>query len=145
MENLTPLMVMMLRDYGKLPDVPNPPQPGILGFRKPGLREMEALTWVAEWEGTQRDGNGLRTVSGLAAYRDLYDFHTASDVREIVYFAGSPRAVVDIVRSIITQAYACGRRTIGALDLSNTKMERLMTEVGGKSTRVVLEYVCQGF
>lgn len=138
-EVLPPLLVSLLHDAGKLPAVPRLPDRSAFGFREPTFADMRVLSWAAQWEGHRVDEMGFRKVAGIAAFRDGYDFHTASDVREIVYLAGSPRAVVELVRWIRDRAMAENRRTIGSLDLSNMGLRKALGRIGSHETRIVVE------
>ena len=95
-EHVPALLVMLLNEGGKLPSIPNEPQGGILGFRKPELADMEAVKWLAEWESPRVDKDGFRKVAGLATYRDYYEHHTSSDVRDLIALRGSRRACVEL-------------------------------------------------
>jgi hypothetical protein len=138
------LLVMMLKDMGKLPGVPTPPTGQHFGFRSPMLPEMESVVWAATWGGKHLAANGsFNPVMGLAAYRDIYDFHTASDVRDVVYITGTPRAVVELMRTLEAQASELGRRLIGSFELDNDGMKRMMGRLGGRMTRMLRwEYGC---
>jgi hypothetical protein len=141
---IPPLLVMLLKDLDRLPKIPNEPDPTVFGYRFPSLAEMEAVTWIAEWESRQVDDQGrFIRPAGLAAYRDVYDYHTASDVREVVLVAGSRRAVVAMTRWMIASARASGRRLIGAAQHGEggDSMVDIMESMGGRVTRVVVEYM----
>ena len=92
------LLVMMLHDLGKLPPIPNEPRPGVLGFRLPTLADMESVKWLASWSGPRTDEHGFRQVAGLASYRDYYQMHDSSDVRELCALRGSRRACVELTK-----------------------------------------------
>lgn len=133
------LLVSLLHDAGKIPQPPFPPDRSTFGFQAPGLSEMQAYSWVVQWKGARTDETGFRPVSGVAAYRDDYDFHTASRVREIVLLAGSKRASIDLLRWIRDEARLLGRRTIGSFDLTHTALRSAAAHLGARETRVVME------
>jgi hypothetical protein len=136
-EMIPALLVMMLNDLGKLPDIPNLPQPGVLGFRKPELSDMESVKWLAEWEGPRTDKDGFRRVAGLAAFRDLYNWHSASDVREVVAIRGSCRAVVDLTVWMRDDAMSHNRRLIGLFEKCDVGLAQLIARLGGRPTTLV--------
>lgn len=141
-EPMPALLVMTLNELGKLPDIPNLPQPGVFGFRRPDLADMESLTWLAQWEGPRVDRDGFRKVSGLASYRDLYDWHTASDVREITAIRGCRRAVVDLIRFICGEATALNRRPVASISRRDDDLANLIARLGCNLAAVVpWEYV----
>lgn len=139
-EQVPPLLVCLLQDAGKLPASPTLPKPDVFGYRVPGLAEMLDLKWVAKWDQRGRvDSMGFRDCDGLAAYRDTFDFHTASDVREFVYLAGSRRASIELIRWMRRDAQLAGRRLIGTFDAENEKLRRFLERSGCQCTRVVYE------
>lgn len=138
------LLVSLLQDAGKLPSVPREPDRNGVGFRPPGLAEMQALTWIALWQGERTDEMGFRQVAGLLAYRDGYDFHNASDCREIVYLAGSPRASIELLRWLRDSAKEDGRRALGSFDVDNVSLKGALERIGGREKRIVVEAICQG-
>jgi hypothetical protein len=93
---------------------------------------------MVEWPGEKVDGMDFNRASGCAGFQDRYDFHRASDVREICYVSGSRRAVVNLVRWIQNDARENGRRCIGSLDSENAAMSGAIKAMGGKKTRVVV-------
>lgn len=136
------LLVMLLHDSGKLPSIPNTPSGGVLGFRQPERADMEAVRWLAEWEGARVDERGFRKVSGLASFRDFYDHHTASDVREVCSLRGSRRAVVDLTRWMRDDAESRARRLVGAIERFDCGLAQVLARLGGKPmTRVLWEYL----
>lgn len=140
-EVIPALLVMMLNDLGKLPEIPNLPDGSSFGFRKPTLEDMQSLTWVAYWEGKKTDMDGFRKVSGLAAFRDLYDWHSASDVRELVSIRGSKRACTLLTKWILADGLAHNRRLVGAIQIAGDwKLSRFMNNLGGRVTRWWTEY-----
>ena len=145
-EKIPALLLCLLQDAGKLPAVPRTPRADVLGYRTPGLPEMMDLEWVAEWDNRGRvDAQGFRPVNGIIGFRDGYDFHSASDVREICYLAGSRRAVVDLVGWIRASGHTESRRVIGSFDCDNTALAGVIEAMGGVRTRCVFEdgAVCQ--
>jgi hypothetical protein len=141
-EMIPALLVMMLNDLGKLPDIPNLPQPGVLGFRKPELSDMEAVKWLAEWCGPRTDKDGFRKVAGLACFRDLYEWHSASDIREVVAIRGSRRAVANLTIWMRDDARSHNRRLSGSFERFDVGLAQLMARLGGKpTTRVLWEYL----
>lgn len=143
--NIVPaLLVMMLNECGKLPPIPNTPKSGGLGFRLPTLKDMEEYKWVAEWEGRQADDYGFRTPAGLAAFKDHYDMHTSSDVREVVSIRGTPRSIVNLMRWMRDDAMPDNRRVIGSMNTGDDKLQALMIRLKGTPTRVLMEYAWAG-
>lgn len=132
------ILVMLLQSANKLPIVPQQPNRSAIGFRLAGLTEMERYTWVAQWCGDRVDQNGFRNVAGLSAFRDDYDFHTTSDVREIVHLVGSRRAVMMLMKWIIADANQKHRRVIGSFDKKNAALVNALLTFGG-ITRLVME------
>ena len=101
---------------------------------------MMSVEWVALWDANGRvDADGFRDAAGLLGYRDEYDFHSASDVRSILYLAGSRRAVVDLLRWVRADARSCGRRAIGSFDADNTALANVLRVIGDVQTRIVME------
>jgi hypothetical protein len=140
-EPVPALLVMMLHDLGKLPEIPNLPRAGVLGFREPEMRDMEAVKWVAQWQGDRTDKDGFRKVAGLATFRDYYQMHTASDVREIVALRGSRRAVVDLTVWMRDDAEAQNRRLVGSFERDSIGLAQLMSRLGGRPIpRLYWEY-----
>ena len=136
-EQVPPLLVMLLNDLGKLPPIPNLPRAGVLGFRPPTLADMEAFYYAAAWDGSVLDADGFRKVSGLATYRDVYDLHSASDVRELCAIRGTRRAVVELVRYLRDDAEAHDRRLVGMIERNDGRLAKLMARFGGKPTTLV--------
>lgn len=134
------LLVMMLNDLGKLPSIPNEPRGGLLGFRKPELADMESVRWVACWHGARTDRDGFRRVAGLASFRDVFDWHTSCEVRELLALRGSPRACVDLTRWLISDGIENGRRLVGNVQSNDLGLIHLMERLGGHITRRFMEY-----
>lgn len=140
-ETVPALLVAMLSDLGKLPPIPNLPRAGALGFRQPRLADMEQFTYAAAWSGSVLDKYGFRKVDGLATYRDVFDPHSSSDVRELCAIRGSRRAVVALVRYLRDTAEAQERRLVGMIERNDGGLAQLMARFGGKPmTRVAWEY-----
>lgn len=142
LEVIPALLVMMLSDLGKLPEIPNLPKPTTCGFRKPELADMESLRWLACWGGARTDRDGFRRVAGLASFRDVYDWHLSSDVRELVAIRGSKRACVELTRWLVADGMAHGRRLVGAVKKDDSGLIHLMERLGGHITRRFMEYAC---
>lgn len=134
------LFVATMQDEGKLPAPPTTIDRSKFGFRAPNIADMMKYEWAAQWHGdVLDDAKRLRSATGLVGYRDGYDFHTASDVREIIYAAGSPRAIVEIFRYLKGEADLLGRRVMGSFDCDNAGMRGLVQTMGAQSTRCVFE------
>lgn len=140
-EQVPAMMVALLEQAGDLPPVPEAfaVDRGLFGFREPSLDDGNRLAWLVAWHGPRTEGFAFRAPSGVLGYEDLYDFHTASDVRVVSYLAGSPRAVIELVRSIQRMARADGRRLMGSIDLSNEPLAAVLWKMGFTRTRVVYE------
>lgn len=91
------------------------------------LEEAEAYTWVLARE--------FERVEGVLAYRDVFDFHTGTDVREVIYISGP--ATIRLLRWL--RAVTIGRRLIGNIDSENARMARAITAIGWTRTRAVYE------
>ena len=126
------LLVMMLNDLGKLPPIPNEPRPGVLGFRLPTLADMESVKWLASWSGPRTDEHGFRQVAGLASYRDYYQMHDSSDVRELCALRGSRRACVELTKWLRDDAESHDRRLVGAFETLDLGIATLMARLGGR-------------
>ena len=138
-EKVPALLVAMMTDAGKLPVCPRPPS-DTLGFRVPTLAELAALNWICVWEhDSVVDERGIRSAVGVASFRDVYDWHSASDVREIVSIMGTPRAIVDLVRWLRFDASIFGRRCIGTFDRKNSGLGKMLEGLGCKAKRVTFE------
>lgn len=131
-----------MKDADQLPQSKRFVSPGQFGFRFPTLADMMELRWAVEWdETTAADTYGARAANGVLGFRDHYDFHSASDVREIAYVAGSARAIVRLFRWAKCDAALLTRRIIGSFDSENKEMKRLVERLGAVSTRAVFEAV----
>jgi hypothetical protein len=140
-ETVPALLVVLLNDTGKLPPIPNLPHAGVLGFRQPTLSDMEAFAYAAVWESAVLDEDGFRKVAGLATYRDVFDLHSSSDVRELCAIRGSRRAVASLVRYLRDDAEIHDRRLVGMIERNDGGLAQLMARFGGRPmTRVPWEY-----
>ena len=135
------LFIGLLEAAGKLPRLPSAIATlGIGGDqRQATLRECAALSWIVEMRGGVLDEYGIGDVLGVGAYRDVYDYHTSSDVREIVHVAGTRRAIVNLIEYMRAGAHEQGRRVLGVVDAMNLPMQRLLLRLDGRVTRVVIE------
>jgi hypothetical protein len=97
------------------------------------LEEVADLTWLVEWGGSDQG------VNGVASYRDVYDYHSGADVREIVFITGDRRACVALLRAMADGARAIDRRIVGAIDFENTAMANLLSRLGYVRTRTYFE------
>lgn len=140
-ERVPPMMVALLEQAGDLPSIPAEvqPDPSVRGFRLPSLTEGAALTWLLAWRGPRTEGFAIRPPSGVLGYEDRYDFHSASDVRVLTYLAGSPRAVIDLIRAVQRMSRADGRRLIGAVDNRTQPLASVLKHMGFTPTRTVFE------
>lgn len=140
-EHVPAMMVALLEQAGDLPPVPErfAVDRGLLGFREPSLDDGNRLGWLIAWHGPRTEGFAFRKPAGILGYEDCYDFHSASDVRVVSYLAGSPRAVIELVRTIRRAARADGRRLIGSVDLPNEPLASVLDKMGFARTRVVFE------
>ena len=139
-EKVPALFVSLLKDEGKVPPFPRPHDTTLFGYRAPGLQEMVNQEWVVEWGLQGRVGAfGFNPVVGLASFRDRYDEHTTSDVREILCITGSRRAVIDLFLWLRADAARVKRRLMGSFDPDNAGMVALLKRLGGIPTRVVFE------
>lgn len=140
-EEVPPMMVALLEKAGDLPALPDEfaVNQDLRGFRHPSLTEGAALTWLLAWHGPRTDGFGFSKPSGILGYQDLYDFHTASDVRAVAYLAGRPRAVVDLVRHCMRTSRDEQRRFMGGIDVTNERLAKFLRRIGMVATRTVFE------
>lgn len=140
-ETIPALLVVLLHDTNKLPPIPNLPHAGVLGFREPRLEDMESFTWAAAWDGGVLDEDGFRKVAGLASFRDYYEHHTASDVREICSIRGSRRAVVALIKYLRDDAEFHDRRLVGNVERHDCGLTNLLVRLGARPVdRLRLEY-----
>lgn len=136
-ERVPALFVGLLEEAGKLPSLPRfvDAHGEHAKARTATLAEVAALTWLVAWDGPKVDANGFRKPVGVGAYRDVYDYHTASDVREIIHVAGSRRACIDLVRFMMQDKVKC----VGCIGVENTDMFAVLKALGGEVTRVYFE------
>jgi hypothetical protein len=128
-EAIQPVLLMLFSETGRLPSVSDPDRTRF-GFRSPGLSEMQHYTWIVEWEGQRLDERGFRKVAGVAAYRDDYDYHSLSDVRELVSLSGSGRSVRNLVLWMRDDARVKERRLIGSFERANEPLKSFLAEIG---------------
>jgi hypothetical protein len=135
-EKVPCLLIGLMAAAGKLPGAPAEIDALSVrrGRRKPTADEAGAQTWVVVWDGPVQS-DGFREVTGLLAFRDSYDFHTASDVREIVYLKGPTS--LKLIRWL--RAHTEGRRLLGSIDMGNHRLYRALTAMGNTPTRIVFE------
>jgi hypothetical protein len=132
-EIIPALLVVLLNDTGKLPPIPNLPHAGVLGFRQPGISDMESFTWTAAWESAALDEHGFRKVAGLAAHRDYYNLHDSSDVRELCSVRGSRRAVIGLIRFLRDDAEVNNRRLVGSIVTHDAALAKAVDRLGGSA------------
>ncbi len=127
------LHVSELFRHGCLPSAPDDVLAAVYvpERREMTIQEASALTWLL--------AGPVDRPRGVAGYRDVYDYQTSSDVREVTHIAGSKRAVVELVRFLIDDAREIGRRCVGVMDISNIKMEYLLQEMGCVTLRALWE------
>ncbi len=140
-ERVPALLVGFLDAAGDLPRLPPSVEAMVqFGIRRDAtLAESSALSWLIAWKGARRPGALYRQVSGVAAYRDCFDYPSGTDVREIVHIAGSRRATVDLLRWMVGDARAQERRAIGSIDKRNRAMGDVLFRMGHRTTRIVWE------
>jgi hypothetical protein len=139
-EVVPPLLVALLNDAGKLPAIPNEPRAGALGFRRPTLEDMKTVKWLACWDGSRTDKDGFRKVGGLATFRDVFDWHTSSEVRELLAIRGTPRSTVALVNWLVADGLEHDRRLVGAVQKNDVSLIHLLERLGGTITRRFMEY-----
>lgn len=133
-ERVPCMLIALLAAEGRIPEPPADVM--ALSQRKhrriPTAAEAGAYAWVIASDGDPESGK----ISGVLAYRDVFDFHTASDVREVVYVTGpaTPRLVRWLAKDT-------ARRIIGAVDLGNERMKRALVALGYAPTRIVFEMI----
>ena len=98
--------------------------------RDPTQEEAEALSWLTVWDREPTSG-----PEGIAAYRDVYDYHTGRDVREVIYLAGGRRACFDVLHAMADGP----RRLVGTFDMDNQRLFRFVERLGGIPTRIYFE------
>jgi len=128
------LHVLALLAEGRLPRLaPDVDSMGVTGpSRAATLSEVSALTWLL--------CGPVASPYGVAATWDRFDFHTGTDVREIVHVAGSTRAVCALVTCIADQAKSEGKRAVGVIDVENVAMGNALGRLGAtKATRYFWE------
>lgn len=138
-ERVPPALPTLLVEAGKLSRPPCFTDTTALGYRPATPKDASDLVWLIAWEGTKTDGIGLRHASGALAFYDHFDWHTSSDVREIVFITGSARAVHDLIQHIRSS----NRRLIGYVEDMTPNLATLVTKLCGKQTRRLVEEVCQ--
>jgi hypothetical protein len=138
-EEVPTLFVNLLHDCGKLPKSSREPDPNGLGFRKPTLEDAAKFVWLCAWEGHRVDEHGFRNVAGVAAYRDVYDYHSYAEVRECVSLGGSPRACFELVDYMRSKALMKNRRFIGTFDLDNEQLREALERTGLRVSRITME------
>lgn len=128
-ERVPCMLIQTLRD--KIP-----PLPGDIaamsfraGRRNPTPTEAGAFTWVLAHRGE------FDEIDGILAYHDRFDWHTSSDVREVIYVAG--QATLAMLKWL--RANTMKRRLIGNLDTGNVRMARAIATLGWKPTRTIFE------
>jgi hypothetical protein len=140
-EKVPVLVIGLLEAAGKMPRLPQHvldlEQQG--NRRDPALSEAAALTWLLLWDGPTLEGADVARPAGAAAYRDVFDYPSGSDVREMIHVCGSRRAVIELVRHMRDDARACGLRLIGSIDPGNVAMVHAMRRLDGIATRVIYE------
>jgi|SRR5208283_4933989 len=110
-----------------------PPQPPMeIPRRAPTRAEWEALSWLLALDGPR--------VIGVAAYRDVYDYHVAADVREIIVVNGRARGCIELLRHMSDGAFALDRRLVGNVSIRNRPMQKLLGRVSrSMPSRLVFE------
>jgi hypothetical protein len=129
-ERVPALFVSQLLAQGILPAAP---EAVIASAHVPERRDMTiqeaaALTWVI--------CGPFHRPRGVAAYRDVFDYHVSADVREVIHIAGSRRAVVSLARFLRDDARTLSRRCVGTMDLSNKPMIHLLGRGGCAFRRI---------
>jgi hypothetical protein len=139
-ERVPAMMIALLEQAGDLPHMPEAYAVNVgPGFRKPCFEDGNALTWLLAWDGPRSEGFANHKPSGVLGYEDRYDFHIASETRAVIYLAGTRRAVVDLLRTVKRESRDAGRRLIGAIDLHNQPLARVLQRLGATATRTVFE------
>lgn len=96
------------------------------GRRLPTEIEMAGIVWTLAWDGD--------TIVGVLGYRDGFDFHTATDVREIIYLSGPAT-----LKLLEWAREGSEHRIIGALDIENHRFNDAAATLGFRKTRVLWE------
>lgn len=123
------LLVSELFSRGLLPSAP----PAVVeaarvpSHRTMTLAEMASLEWWIV-------GSPEKPLGVLGA-RNVYDFHTSSDVYQVEHLVGTKRACVELIHFAIESARSRGRRCIGVMDESNAKMSTMLHKLGCDSVR----------
>ena len=140
-ERVPALFIGLLEEAGKLPALSTciDRMGRTASERNATLSEVAALTWLVAWDRPKLDAEGFTKPIGIAAYRDAFDYHTASDIREVVHIAGTRRAVYEMMLSLRDSARASQRRLIGCVDIGNLEMAQMLCSMGGSVTRVMFE------
>lgn len=138
-QRVPPVLPTLLVEAGRLSRPPSFTDTSALGYRPATPQDAAELVWLVAWEGTKTDSTGMRHASGALAFHDHFDWHTSSDVREIVFVTGSPRAIHDLIQHIRRN----DRRLIGYVEESLPELATLVTKLCGKQTRRLVEEVCQ--
>lgn len=128
-EEVPSLLVVLLNDGGKVPPIPNEPSGGV-GFRPPSLFDMDDCRWIVYWAGKRFDESGFRPVAGLANFKDFYDWHTSSDVRELLSIRGSRRAIVELIRWTCNDAARENRRVVSSIEKKDGGLIGLVRRLG---------------
>ncbi len=127
-ERVPPLEIALLGASGLLPRSYAPHR---TPAREITFADVGGFEWLVDWGGGR--------VYGYAAYRDGFDLHTGSDVREIASVEGSKRACVVLLRALAASAREHGRRIVGAVDSDNELMVDLFERMGYVETRRFFE------
>lgn len=125
----------LLVESGRLKRPPNMPNPNVRGYRQATAGDANALTWLVAWRRGAADSTGLRRAAASVAFYDRFDWHSSSEVREIVFMTGSARAI----RQLIIALRCEERRLVGAVDMSGVESFNGLMARFGNPTRVFLE------
>lgn len=139
-EKVPPALIGLLEAAGRLPLLPDAVRSieSTSSSRNAMLSEITALVWIAQWHGDRIDDTlGFRAPVGIAAYRDVYDYCSGRDIREIIHVVGTPRSIVDLIAWMHEDA---GKRPLtGSVNFDNDDMNDFLLHFGAKETRVVWE------
>jgi len=143
-EEVPALIIAALEAAGRMPKLSEHVERmgNVPGRRPPTLQEVAALRWLCLWEGPVRFERGTGEPlqpQGVLAFRDVFDYHTSSDVREVIHLVGTGRAVYELIDFARSDAKASGRRIIGAVDLANGLMRQALGRKMLTRTRQVYE------